>query len=204
MKFLNVILATAIFSLVLHSNALAESESTDTKKSDAKQFEIIDGTAPITGEPGNDSKLARVQWSKACDAWKAETKELNKSNQVMSMVCGSADCAYQENGSYVCSSTAVYKLKTEGVKAPPVPEPVVAQAQSFVSVSPPPTIFEVTPAPQIGFIWAPGYWGWQGHRHSWYPGHWINDRPGYVWIGHQWMHSGGGWRFEGGHWGQHH
>lgn len=175
----------------------------DTKKS--KHFEIVEGTANLSGEPGADSAKARAEWKTACDDWKSETKALNKSNQVVSLVCGKADCAYQENGSYVCSSIAAYTLKIEGVRVPPPPvaTPVPkqeAKQEPLIDTAPPPLVVEVTPPPQRGFIWAPGYWVWAGSRHVWYPGRWIAERPGYYWHGHQWVHRDNGWYFESGRW----
>ncbi|CAN5488677.1 hypothetical protein BH10BDE1_BH10BDE1_22880 [soil metagenome] len=171
---------------------------------ESKQFEIIDGTNEVAGDPGQDTTAARAKWQKSCDVWKGETKDLNKMNQVVSMSCGSPSCAFQENGNYVCSSTAAYKLKIEGVRAPPAPTPVAAaKPDTVVTIGPPQMITEVTPEPQIGYLWAPGYWGWSGVRHVWYPGHWMHQRQGYIWVGNQWSRRGSGWHFEGGHWGHH-
>lgn len=191
-----------------------KTEAKSSKVKEPKQFEIIDGTASVIGDPGGTSAQAREKWAKACSEWKSETKDLNKasesgkSNQVLSLSCGSADCAYQENGSYVCTSSAQYKLKIEGVRAPPpAPAPVVQKSESqpfVVTASPPQVIYEVTPAPQPGFIWIPGFWGWNTTRHVWYPGHWQAERPGFIWIGHQWSHHDRGWRFETGHWDRRH
>lgn len=200
-------LSKALFSsvLVILLPLASHAEETETAKaSEKKHFEVIDGTAPVTGEPGNNTEGARTKWSKACSEWKAETKELNKENQVLSLVCGSASCAYQENGTYVCSSTAVYKLKTEGIKAPPAPAPAPLKAEAVVTTPPPQLIVEVTPAALPGFMWVPGIWGWQSNRHIWYPGHWQTQRPGHVWIGHRWDRRGHGWHFETGHWGHGH
>ncbi len=175
----------------------------DSKKT--KHFEIVEGTANLSGEPGADSAKARAEWKTACDDWKSETKALNKSNQVVSLVCGKADCAYQENGSYVCSSIAAYTLKIEGVRVPPPPvaTPVPkqeAKQDPLIETAPPPLVVEVTPPPQRGFIWAPGYWVWSGTRHVWYPGRWIAERPGYSWYGHRWVHRDNGWYFESDRW----
>ena len=211
-RFLHVILATASVALMA-SVARAEEGKEDAKeiaKASVKQFEIVDGTNEVSGEPGQDTSGARTKWQKSCDVWKSETKDLNKMNQVVSMSCGSPSCAFQDNGTYICSSTAAYKLKIEGVRAPPAPTPPAPVAQSgtttsetLITIGPPQMITEVTPAPQFGFIWAPGFWGWSGHRHVWYPGHWQHDRPGQIWIGNQWSRRGPGWHFEGGHWGHH-
>lgn len=199
-------MVAAICSLTLFSQAQGEVE--ELAKDQKNQFEIVDGTNEVEGEPGSTTSSARSKWQKACEIWKGETKDLNKMNQVVSMSCGSASCAYQENGTYICSSTAAYKLKIEGVRAPPAPTPpAVAQApnktETVVTIGPPQMITEVTPQPQVGFIWAPGYWGWSGHRHVWYPGHWRHERPGFIWVGNRWSRRGAGWHFESGHWDHH-
>ena len=45
-------------------------------------------------------------------------------------------------------------------------------ARTFVEVqiAPPPPRVEVVPAPRVGYVWAPGYWRWNGHRHVWING----------------------------------
>jgi hypothetical protein len=215
-RFSILILATFFATTLglLSSYARAEDADDDQKevvKEAVKQFEIVDGTNEVEGEPGQDTSGARSKWQKSCDVWKGETKDLNKMNQVVSMSCGSPSCAFQENGTYICSSTAAYKIKIEGVRAPPVPTPPAQVAKSggaassdtVVTIGPPQMITEVTPAPQVGFVWTAGFWGWSGHRHIWYPGHWQHERPGYIWIGNQWSRRGSGWHFEGGHWGHH-
>lgn len=194
-------LVAALATLILFFSGFANAESETKSLPDVQQFEIIDGTGQVAGEPDGTSATARVKWSKACDDWKTETKGLNKKNEVLAMNCGAADCAYQENGSYVCTSTATYKLKIAGRLAPPLPTPVESKTETIVQTPPPQVVYEVTPAPQPGFVWVNGFWGWQGMRHVWYPGHWVNERPGQIWIGHQWIHRGAGWHFESGHWG---
>ena len=166
----------------------------------AENFEIIDGTANVSGKPNISAAHARENWEAACAEWKTETKELNKSDQVMGLSCENPTCNSNE-GIITCSSTAVYKVKTSGtrVQTPPLPQPVV-NAETVVTTAPPPVIVETVPAPQPGFIWIGGYWGWHENRHSWFPGHWEHSRPGYVWISPRWSAHGRGWRFEGGHW----
>jgi hypothetical protein len=55
-----------------------------------------------------------------------------------------------------------------------------ANAQTvIVEQTAPPVIVETLPAPQPGFVWITGYWGWVGGRHYWYPGRWVPGRRGY-------------------------
>lgn len=70
-----------------------------------------------------------------------------------------------------------------------------------VAIAPPPVREEVIGvAPYPGYVWAGGYWGWQGGRHVWVGGHWLAGRPGYRWAPHHWEHVGGGWRLAQGRW----
>lgn len=73
-----------------------------------------------------------------------------------------------------------------------------------IGIAPPPPRVEVIPEPRPGFIWAPGYWEWEGGQHVWMAGHWIGERPGYVWIPDRWEEhedeGGHGWHHARGHW----
>jgi len=73
-----------------------------------------------------------------------------------------------------------------------------------VDVAPPvPQVEEVLP-PRPGFVWAPGFWEWDGGRHVWVPGHWMTQRPGYYWVPDGWEHHveehGSHWHFAPGRW----
>ena len=82
--------------------------------------------------------------------------------------------------------------------------PTTSMAQVSVGVvignAPPPPRFESIPAPRRGYVWAPGYWNWDGHRHVWLGGHWERERAGYQWHHPEWIHDHGGWRFDPGGW----
>jgi hypothetical protein len=71
----------------------------------------------------------------------------------------------------------------------------------MVTVAPPaPQVEVIGVAPSPGYVWAGGYWNWEGGRHVWVAGHWQPGRPGYHWAPHRWVQTGGGWRLERGHW----
>jgi hypothetical protein len=80
--------------------------------------------------------------------------------------------------------------------------PLASQARVFVDidVAPPAAQVEVVPAPRVGFVWAPGYWNWDGHRHVWVAGRWERDRPGHHWVPERWEERHGRWHFEEGRW----
>jgi len=50
--------------------------------------------------------------------------------------------------------------------------PAVSEARvSFDrSIAPPAPLVEAVPAPRPGYVWAPGYWTWQGDRYNWIAG----------------------------------
>jgi hypothetical protein len=72
-----------------------------------------------------------------------------------------------------------------------------------IGVAPPVHAVEVVPAPRPGFVWAPGYWRWDGHRHIWADGYWVRGRPGYEYRAARWDHVGANWRFHEGYWARH-
>lgn len=79
-----------------------------------------------------------------------------------------------------------------------------AQAREVVvvttRVAPPPPRIERVPSPRVGYVWAPGYWRWNGARHVWVGGYWVRERPGYRWAPARWEHRGPGWYYNRGGW----
>lgn len=73
-----------------------------------------------------------------------------------------------------------------------------------IGVAPPPVRFERVPPPRRGYVWAPGYWRWNGHahRHAWVGGSWVHARPGYRYRHARWVRQGRNWRFAPGYWGR--
>jgi hypothetical protein len=65
---------------------------------------------------------------------------------------------------------------------------------------PPPPRYEVVPRPRPGYVWAPGYWNWNGRDHDWRGGHWERAREGQVYYRPQWVQADNGWRFQEGGW----
>ena len=82
--------------------------------------------------------------------------------------------------------------------------PLQASAQVNINVNigaePPPPRYERVPSPRKGYIWAPGYWNWNGHRHVWTDGHWERARSGYAYQNASWYQDGHGWHLNKGHW----
>ncbi len=82
--------------------------------------------------------------------------------------------------------------------------PQAAQAQaSFdlrIGTPPPPPRVIVLPPPRRGFVWAPGYWNWNGHRHVWIDGRWVRVRRGYHYAAPEWRQDGDRYGFRRGRW----
>jgi WXXGXW repeat (2 copies) len=70
-----------------------------------------------------------------------------------------------------------------------------------VAVRPPAPRIVVVPAPRRGYVWAPGFWRWNGRSHVWVEGRWIRERRNEHWVPAHWEEfRPGRWRFEDGHW----
>jgi hypothetical protein len=73
-----------------------------------------------------------------------------------------------------------------------------------IEIAPPAPQVEVMPEPRPGYVWAPGYWVWEGGRHAWVPGRWMGERRGCFWVPERWVEyrgpRGPHWHFEPGFW----
>lgn len=81
--------------------------------------------------------------------------------------------------------------------------PTVANAQytAIVAVAPPAPVYEVTPAPRHGYVWAPGHHEWRGNQYVWVQGHWLQARNGYEYREPRWVQRGDGqWVLVGNNW----
>jgi hypothetical protein len=78
-----------------------------------------------------------------------------------------------------------------------------ASARTFVDVSigvPPPPVRVERVVARPGYVWAPGYWRWNGGSHVWVGGYWVAARPGYRYAPARWVHEGPAWRFHPAYW----
>ena len=86
-------------------------------------------------------------------------------------------------------------------------EPALAQIGIGVSITVPiaPPVLPVYAQPVIpgpGYIWTPGYWGWNGTGYYWVPGTWVlPPRVGVLWTPGYWGWSNGAYVFNAGYWG---
>jgi hypothetical protein len=70
-----------------------------------------------------------------------------------------------------------------------------------IPVAPPPVVYEPPPPPPAyGYVWIPGYWGWQGERYVWIRGRYAYGRPGYAWRPDRWEQHGDRWHHVAGDW----
>jgi len=80
--------------------------------------------------------------------------------------------------------------------------PATSEARTYVEVevAPPAARVEVVPAARPGYVWAPGYYRWDGHAHVWHEGYWIRERHGYHWVADTWEPHGHHYRYVPGYW----
>lgn len=85
--------------------------------------------------------------------------------------------------------------------------PAVSSAGVFVGVSvdlapPPLPVYVQPPCPQPGYLWAPGYWGWNDGAYYWVPGTWVlPPQVGFLWTPGYWGWNGGVYLWHAGYWG---
>ena len=78
--------------------------------------------------------------------------------------------------------------------------PAYAGVNLSINVGPPAPQYEVVPTIAPGYVWAPGYWGWNGDRHVWIRGRSIVQRVGYRWEPDRWEQGDRGYYRTAGHW----
>jgi hypothetical protein len=80
-----------------------------------------------------------------------------------------------------------------------------AQVEFSVGWAPPPLpVYEQPACPVAGYIWTPGYWGWDNYYYDyyWVPGVWVPPpRVGLLWTPEWWGWSNGAYAFNQGYWG---
>jgi hypothetical protein len=97
-------------------------------------------------------------------------------------------------------SLTLAALILAGAAAAPLPSLAQSNVSLYVGMAPPAPIVERMPAPRHGYVWAPGYWNWNGHRHVWTQGYWVAERPGYVYNAPAWYQGSGGWYMQPARW----
>jgi WXXGXW repeat (2 copies) len=100
------------------------------------------------------------------------------------------------------TALAAAAISLPALVAPAMVTPAAAEVDLSITIGTPPPAprLEVIPAPRAGYVWAPGYWHWDGYHHVWMAGRWMAERPGYHWQPDHWVQSNGGWRHVPGYW----
>jgi len=77
-----------------------------------------------------------------------------------------------------------------------------AQVSVSIRIGPPPLpIYEQPVCPDDGYIWTPGYWGWND-GYYWVPGTWVlAPEVGLLWTPGYWGWGGNSFIFNEGYWG---
>ena len=78
--------------------------------------------------------------------------------------------------------------------------PAYAQVSVNINLAPPAPQYEVVPVLSPGYVWAPGYWGWNGDRHIWIRGRSIAQRDGFRWQPDRWDQRNNSYYRTAGHW----
>jgi YXWGXW repeat-containing protein len=78
--------------------------------------------------------------------------------------------------------------------------PALSAVDIDINVAPPAPRIVEAPSPRPGFVWAPGYYRWDGHRHVWVDGRFIHERRGSHWVPEHWSERHGRYHFIPGHW----
>ena len=82
-----------------------------------------------------------------------------------------------------------------------VERPVQREYVEVVAPQPPPVqVIEEEPVRRPGYIWARGYWNWDGGRYVAVRGHWEPIRPGYHYVHPHWERHPDGWHWRAGIW----
>jgi len=105
--------STSINDIPMNKNTTISIKNGEEASKSDKQYEIVEGTGQIEGDPNLLAKDARASWKKTCDQWKKEIRDTNQDNKVMITDCGKVTCAPQGADGQVCHSEGSYKIKTK-------------------------------------------------------------------------------------------
>ncbi|MBS0523417.1 MAG: YXWGXW repeat-containing protein [Proteobacteria bacterium] len=100
------------------------------------------------------------------------------------------------------TTLAAAAISLPALTVPALVTSAAAQANLNISIGTPPPapIYEVIPAPRAGYVWAPGYYRYEGGHYLWTKGRWMAERPGYRWTNDRWEHGPHGWYHVPGRW----
>ncbi len=81
-----------------------------------------------------------------------------------------------------------------------VERPVYRDTVEVVAPQPPPVWVVRNVQVRPGYVWARGYWRWNGRRYVAVHGHWEPVRPGYHYVHPHWEQRRDGWHWRAGVW----
>lgn len=81
-----------------------------------------------------------------------------------------------------------------------VERPVYRESVDVVAPQAPPVWVVERVRPRPGYVWAHGYWRWNGNRYVAERGHWEPLRAGYRYQHPHWERRGDGWHWRAGVW----
>ena len=79
-------------------------------------------------------------------------------------------------------------------------ETSAAAGAGMQSDAAPPAPREERAPARDGYVWAPGYWDWNGHAYTWVSGRYIYEHRGAHWVPDRWEQAGSHWQRVSGHW----
>lgn len=81
-----------------------------------------------------------------------------------------------------------------------VERPVYRESVEVIAPQAPPVWVVERVQPRPGYVWARGYWRWDGRRYVAVRGHWENARAGYHYAHPHWVQRRDGWHWQAGVW----
>ena len=100
----------------------------------------------------------------------------------------------------VCACTTSGSTRSHNLRAGDARVVTTRGGGVDVVVRPPAPKVITVPSARAGYVWAPGYWRWNGREHVWVDGAWVRERKGERWVPAHWEERGDKWHFEEGHW----
>jgi hypothetical protein len=96
----------------------------------------------------------------------------------------------------VAAGIAALPAWSQAVIAAPAAAPEII----VVEVAPPPARQEAIPPAREGYVWAPGYWNYDGSRHVLVEGHHVPSQAGMVYVAPTWEERSGRYALRGERW----
>ena len=97
-------------------------------------------------------------------------------------------------------ATSAADVTSATIISPSVAAPVATPGLVVVQVEPPAPRVEAMPAAREGYVWAPGYWSWDGSNYVWVEGRYVPALAGYSYMPPHWEAVNGGWTLVGEQW----